>query len=106
MCADDEGASCEASFSFVDFLWLTITSEVIEVSKGNFVYQINLKNGTRAFVVANASVDEPRVWALAVAAGLGEIVDVKKIGPVMATMLDSQIIPDQNFEQAVRTCRD
>lgn len=56
-------------------------------------------------MIADSVVTEARVFALCVACNLGQIVDVKKLGPVLATLLDAQILTDPDFEKTVKAVR-
>jgi|GEM_PF-4926231 len=72
---------------------------------GYSIYQLDHCNGAKSFVVASSDVASARVFSFVVSAGMPRIVDVKRLGPVLATMLDAVIIPDADFEQTVRSNR-
>ena len=70
------------------------------------VYQIKMANQTTAYITADGEVDTYRVWTMAFSLGLGEIIDVIKLGPVLLSMGDLYLLPSLDFADILKQVRD
>lgn len=68
------------------------------------IYQIILKNGNSTFIVADSDMEITRIWCFVFAAGL-PIHEIKPLGPVLAAMKDTFLIPAADFSEQVMKCR-
>lgn len=73
---------------------------------GKQVWEIRLKNQCVTYIVADATVLEDQVYSYAYSQALGEILNVKRVGAVLAIMEHTGTWPDIDQRRTILECRD
>ena len=75
------------------------------MNSGFSIYHIELDNGSEFHVNVRDDFDEYRLSTFLISLELGKIVEIKKVGPCIATIGDALLEPSAHFEHLVRAAR-